>query len=102
MRNTARTVSPNQKLPVSRRLFVNIRFQEPRQPVEVAVGLDVANFGDERFGIDEFVEGNEVELELADDRDHHAIETILNESAVGTDAQLAAEHHVERLRPGAA
>ena len=37
----------------SRRSLVDVRLQEPRQAVEVAVGLDVADDGDQRVGIDQ-------------------------------------------------
>src|SRR4051812_8114805 len=46
-------------------LLVDVRFQEPRQAMEIAVGIDVADHGDQRFGINEFLEWHVVQVELA-------------------------------------
>ncbi len=51
-------------------------------------------------GFDQFFERHVVQLQLAGDRDHHAVEFLLDQRPIGTDTQLAAEHHVEGLRAG--
>ena len=48
-----------------RSLLVDVRFQEPRQPVEVGIRLDVADDGHQRFRIDQLFERHVVQLELA-------------------------------------
>ena len=61
--------------------------QEHGESMEVAVGVDVADFGDECFGIDEFAEGHEAMIELSDRRDHMAIEIFFDEGDVCPDAE---------------
>ena len=85
-----------------RNLVVHVRFQEPGQAVEVAAGLDVADHRDQRGRIDQLVERHVVQVQLAGDRDHHAVEPLFDQRPIGADAELAAEHDVEGLRPGAA
>ena len=48
--------------------------------MEIAVVVDVPHDGDERFGIDELVERHVVQVELAADGNHHAIETFFDEA----------------------
>ena len=85
-----------------RRSLVDVRLQEPRQAVEVGLGLDVADHGHQRLGIDQLLERHVVQLQLAGDRDHHAVELLFDQRPIGADAQLAAEHDVEGVRLGAA
>src|SRR2546423_8368228 len=78
--------------------LIDVDFEEAGQPLEVAIGFDVADDGDQRCGIDELFELDVVKLELAGDGNHHAVEPFLDERAIRADAELAAEHHVERQR----
>ena len=48
-----------------RRPSIDVRFQEPREPVEVGVRLDVADHGDQRRRIDQLLERHVVQIELA-------------------------------------
>ena len=50
------------------------------------------------FGLTSSAERHVGEIELAVDADHVAVEVLLDERAVGADAELAAEHDVERVR----
>lgn len=52
-------------------VLCDVGFEEAGELVEVAVGVDEADDGDEGFRVDQFIEADEVEIELADDRDHH-------------------------------
>ena len=82
--------------------LVHVRFQEPRQAVEVAVGLDVAHDRHQRGRIDQLMEGHVVQVQLSGDGDHHAVEPFFHQCSIGAHAELAAEHHVEGLGAGAA
>ena len=41
-----------------RLLLIDVRFQEPGQLVEVAAGFNEPHFGNQRLGVDQFLEGN--------------------------------------------
>ena len=78
-----------------------MRFQEPRQPMEITVRLNITHDGDERFGIDQLIERNVFQLQLAGHRHHDAVESLFHQGSVGADAQLASQHHVKGMRLGA-
>ena len=65
--------------------------------MEVAIGFDVADDGDEGLGVDQLFKRHVVKLQLAGDRDHHAVVALLDE---GSDAHLA--HLAERYALGIA
>ena len=69
--------------------------------MEVAAGLDVADHRDQRRRIDQLAERHVIQLQLAGDGNHHPVEPLLRSAPIRPHAQLAAQHHVERLRPGA-
>jgi hypothetical protein len=75
--------------------------EEDSKFVEVAVGVDITDFGNEGFGIDEFVEGHETVFHLSNGGDHEAIETFFDECDVGTDAEASTEHDVIGVGAGA-
>src|SRR5580700_5941648 len=79
-----------------------LRPEIDREAVEVALAPDEADLGLERHGVDEIREGDVAEIELAGDADHVAVEPLLGEGVVRAEAELAAEHHVERVRRRAA
>src|SRR4051794_21703991 len=81
--------------------FVREILEEPGELVEVGSGLDEADDGDEGLRVDQGVERHVVEAELARARDHHAVQALLDQGAVGADAELAAEDDVERGGEGA-
>ena len=81
---------------------LDIGLEEPGELVEVGIGLDVADDGDQGLLIDQRIERDVVEVELTGNRDHDAVELLLDQRAIGTDAELAAEHDVERVGRGAA
>jgi hypothetical protein len=68
------------------------------EPVEVAAGRDVAHVRAERLRIDEARELHVAQLELPRDAHHVAVEALLGERAERAHAELAPEHHVERVR----
>jgi hypothetical protein len=76
--------------------------EEDSKFVEVAVGVDITDFCDEGFGIDEFVERHEAVFHLANGGNHVTIETFFNECNVGTDAEASTEHDVIGVGAGAA
>ena len=63
---------------VSRSVTVNLRdsFEESRQPLEVGARLDQADDRHERLGVDQVIEGDIVEVELAGDGDQDAVERL--------------------------
>ena len=62
--------------------------------MEVGVRLDVTDDRHQGFGVHQRLERDVVELKLAGRGDHHAVELLFDQGAVGADAELAAE--VER------
>src|SRR5437870_2127482 len=59
--------------------IVRVVLQEPRQALEVGSALDEADHGYERLGVDQLLEGDVVEVQLAGDRDQDAVEVVLDE-----------------------
>ena len=82
-------------------LAVDTSFEEAGQAVEVAVLFDEANFGHKGFGINQIFERNVVQIQLACYRDHDTVQFFLDQSAVRSDPQLGAEHHVVGMMRGA-
>src|SRR5262245_49689130 len=86
----------------NRRLFIDVSLEKSGETVEVAVGLDVADDSDEGFAVDKLLEGDEVELQLAENGDHDAVEPLFDERAIGADTELTAEHDIEGFGLGTA
>ena len=82
--------------------ILDVRLKESGQAVKIAARLDVADDRHQRGRIDQLAERNVVEFQLAGDGDHDAVEPFFDQGTIRPDAQLAAQHHVERLRAGAA
>lgn len=80
---------------------VRVILQEPGQLLEVRARLNEANHGDHRLGIDELLERDVVQVELARDRDEHAVEPILHECPIRSHAKLAPQHDVKGMRRSA-
>ncbi len=70
--------------------------------MKVAARFDVPDRREHRPGLHEVGEGHVGQLELADDADHVRVEPLFHQCAVRADAELAAEHHVERVGRGRA
>src|SRR5208337_2655407 len=84
------------------RSIVRIILQKTGQAVEVGAGLNEADYGHQRLGIDQRVEWYVRQVELSGARDQHAVEVIFHQRAIGADAELAAEDHIEGVGQGAA
>ena len=79
-------------------LCAEIIAEEHGEFVEIAVGIDVAHFGDEGLLVDELAERYEAVIELSDGRNHVSIEVFFDEGDVSTDAEAASEHDVKCMR----
>ena len=77
---------------------VRVILQEPGQLLEVRARLNKTNHGDHRLGIDELLEGDVVQVELARDRDEHAVKPIFHERPKRPHAKLAPQHDVKGVR----
>ena len=75
--------------------FAEVVSKHHGELMEIAVGIDVSDFGDECFWIYELGEGNEAVIELTDGRDHLTVETFFDERDVSADAECGTEHDVE-------
>src|SRR5262249_7181224 len=84
------------------RTALELRTQLGREAMEVALALDEANVRAHRVRVDELREGDVTQLELPGDAHHVTVEALLDECAVGAEAELAAEDDVERVRGSAA
>lgn len=62
--------------------------------MEVAVCVDETDICDERFGVDEFVEGDETVFHLSDGGDHVTVEFFFDECDVCANAEASAEHDI--------
>lgn len=81
---------------------VGIILQEPRQLLEVRARLNEANDRDQGLGIDELLERDVVQVELARDRDQHAVQPVFDKRPIRAHAQLASQDDVKRMRRGTA
>jgi hypothetical protein len=58
--------------------FVDVDFEESREFLEIAFGFDVADHRDQRFGVDQVFKWDVVQLQLAGDGDHYAVEAFFD------------------------
>ena len=77
---------------------VDAGFEEPGKFMEVAAVFDESHHGDHRFGINQLVKRDVVEVQLAGHGNHHAVVLFFTQRTVGSDAQLTAQHDVECVR----
>src|SRR5690348_339611 len=77
--------------------LVGAGLEEARQPVVVAAAGDEPHLRLEGLRVDQLLERHVAQVELALDADHVAVEALLDERAIRADAELAAEHDVERV-----
>jgi hypothetical protein len=64
--------------------------------------VNVADDGHQRLWVHQLFERNVFQIQLSRARNHHTVEPLFDERPIGPHAELTAEHHVERVRPGAA
>src|SRR4051794_19375177 len=70
--------------------------------MEIGVAIDVPYNGDQRLRIHERFKRNIDEFKLTFARNHDAVQSLLYQRTISANAQLAAKHHVESVRPGTA
>ena len=75
-------------------LIVNVGLEEACQSMKVASRFNMPDDSHKVFGIDEFFEGDESEVELSLNRNKDAIESLFDQGSVGPNAKLAAEDDV--------
>jgi hypothetical protein len=68
--------------------------------MEVTARFDIPNNSYERLRIDQFLEGDVIEFQLAGNTHHDTIEAAFSKSTVPANTELAAEHDVECMRFG--
>ena len=73
---------------------MNVGLEEACQSMKVASRFNMPDDSHKVFGIDEFFEGDESEVELSLNRNKDAIESLFDQGSVGPNAKLAAEDDV--------
>ena len=74
---------------------MRIVFERPRQPLEVGARLDEPHERHESVAGRSAYRTDVIEVELARDRDQHAVAVVFDQGAVGADAELAAQDDVK-------
>ncbi len=82
--------------------IMRIILERTRESLKVRARLDEPHVGEQCRGFDQGIKGHIIQVELARDRDEHAVGMIFNEGTAGPNAELAAQDHVKRMRQAAA
>ena len=76
---------------------VHVGFQEPGQSVKVAGRFNISHDGHQGFRVNQVFERLVMELQLARNRDHDAVQFFFCQCPEGAHAKLAAQHDVKKL-----
>ena len=79
-------------------LLVDECLEEASKTMEVTARFDVPDNSHERLRVDQLLERNVIEVQLARNAHHDAIEAAFGKSTIPANTQLATEHDVKRMR----